>query len=103
VKTGEYRRNRQGILEPAYVTREIYEPVKMNCRIRGVASQGPNVDCCSARGPIPAEEHTAPQLRDKLGRKILAPRAFDEISSRDARIAYEWNPIGMQRPSDDRP
>jgi len=25
VKTGEYRRSRQGILEPVYVTREIYE------------------------------------------------------------------------------
>jgi len=36
VKTGESRPNRQGILEPVYVTREIYEQMKMNCRIRGV-------------------------------------------------------------------
>lgn len=28
VKTGEYRRNREGILEPVYVTREAYEQLK---------------------------------------------------------------------------
>jgi hypothetical protein len=31
VKTGEYRRSRQGILEPVYGTHELYEQVKMNC------------------------------------------------------------------------
>jgi len=40
LKNGRVRRNRQGIVEPVYVTREIYESVKMNYRIRGVAQPG---------------------------------------------------------------
>jgi hypothetical protein len=37
VKTGEYRRNRQGVFEPVYVTREIYEQMNNN-RIREAES-----------------------------------------------------------------
>jgi hypothetical protein len=36
VRTGEYRRNREGILEPVFVAREVYNQIKagsrMSCR-----------------------------------------------------------------------
>ena len=71
VKTGEYRRSRQGIPEPVYATRELYEQVNLNCRIREVAEPGPKLDCPSARGPNTSRRiiHN-PALPDKLGRKM---------------------------------